>query len=187
MDQRILNLIQLFNEHGGSQYGGEAVTQAEHALQTATLAREAGASPALVAAALLHDVGHLLHELPDDAPDQGIDDMHEALAARFLERHFVDAVTEPVRLHVAAKRYLCTVEPEYLQQLSEPSVLSLQLQGGLMSDAETEAFANNPFAQDAVQLRRWDDQAKDPELKTAPVEDFAEALSTSLLSPLPEA
>jgi [1-hydroxy-2-(trimethylamino)ethyl]phosphonate dioxygenase len=180
MHQRVNELIQLFKAHGHSEYGGEAVTQAEHALQTATLAREAGAPDTLVAAALLHDVGHLLHELPDDAPDQGIDDLHEALAARYLEKYFVDAVTEPVRLHVAAKRYLCATEPGYLEKLSEPSVLSLQLQGGPMSAEEASDFAANPFAPDAVQLRRWDDEAKDPAKITPLIDDFAEALTVSL-------
>jgi [1-hydroxy-2-(trimethylamino)ethyl]phosphonate dioxygenase len=180
MPQRIKDLIQLFKDHGHSEYGGEEVTQAEHALQTACLAKEAGAAKALVAAALLHDVGHLLHQLPNDAPEQGIDDLHEVLAARYLEKYFVDAVTEPVRMHVAAKRYLCTTEPGYFEKLSEPSVLSLQLQGGLMSAEEVTTFAANPFAQDAVELRRWDDEAKDPQKITPPLEDFAEFLSASL-------
>jgi [1-hydroxy-2-(trimethylamino)ethyl]phosphonate dioxygenase len=180
MHPRIHEVIQLFKEHGHSEYGGEAVTQAEHALQTATLAREAHASPALVAAALLHDVGHLLHQLPDDAPDQGIDDLHEVLAARYLEKYYVPAVTEPVRLHVTAKRYLCTVEPGYFEKLSEPSILSLQLQGGLMHPDEVAIFEANPFAKDAIQLRRWDEEAKDPQKKTPPVEDFADELTHSL-------
>lgn len=180
MHQRAAELIQLFKEHGHSEYGGEAVTQVEHALQTATLAREAGAPGTLVAAALLHDVGHLLHELPDDAPNCGIDDMHEELAAHYLEKYFVPAVAEPVRLHVAAKRYLCATEPGYLEKLSAPSLLSLQLQGGPMSTDEAAAFAANPFAPDAVQLRRWDDEAKDPTKTTPPINDFVEDLMMSL-------
>lgn len=180
MDQRIVTIFQLFNQHGHSAYGGEAVSQAEHALQTAVLAQEAAAPTTLVAAALLHDVGHLLHGLPDDAPEQGIDDRHEDLAARYLERHFIQAVAEPVRLHVAAKRYLCTVEPDYLTQLSEPSVLSLQLQGGLMDAEEIADFEANPFAMDAVCLRRWDDTAKDPEKRTPPVEGFLGVLTAGL-------
>ncbi len=180
MHPRIQEIIQLFKDYGHSEYGGEAVTQAEHALQTATLAREANASPTLTTAALLHDVGHLLHQLPDDAPEHGIDDLHEALAARYLEKYFVAAVTEPVRLHVAAKRYLCAVEPGYYEKLSEPSVLSLQLQGGLMSPDEVTSFEANPFVKDAIQLRRWDDEAKDPQKITPPVEDFTAELTLSL-------
>ena len=102
----------LFQSRGDSEYGGEGVSQREHALQAALLAQHAGANEALVAAALLHDIGHLLHDLPDDAPEQSIDDVHENRAAAWLTRHFGPHVTEPVRLHVAAKRYLCAVDPD---------------------------------------------------------------------------
>lgn len=182
MDLRIKTIITLFNEHGHSQYGHEAVSQLEHALQTATLARQAGAPPELVAAALLHDIGHLLHELPDDAPDAGIDDAHQDLAARYLTRWFNMEVTEPIRLHVAAKRYLCTVEPGYIDQLSEPSVISLRLQGGVMTPGEVLAFESLSFANEAVQLRRWDDLAKDPEMKTVGVEGFEMELASGLIN-----
>jgi len=166
-------ILHLFNERGGSMYGGEAVTQLQHALQAATLAQSTGAKPTLITASLLHDIGHILHNLPADAPDQDIDDFHENLAARYLETHFVPAVSEPVRLHVAAKRYLCATEPAYLSILSEPSIQSLALQGGPMSAAEVAEFEQSPFYKDAVQLRTWDDQAKDPEMVTAPIEAFA--------------
>ena len=99
--------IELLRDRGHSEYGGEPVTQLEHALQSALLAEQESASPELIAAALLHDIGHLLHALPDDAPDDGIDDVHEELGYRYLTQIFPDAVTEPVRLHVPAKRYLC--------------------------------------------------------------------------------
>ncbi|MCU0341830.1 MAG: phosphohydrolase [Spirosomaceae bacterium] len=173
-------ILQLFNERGGSMYGGEAVTQLQHALQAATLAQNAGAKPSLVTASLLHDIGHILHDLPDDAPDQDIDDFHENLAARYLETHFVPAVSEPVRLHVAAKRYLCATDPDYLGILSEPSIQSLALQGGPMSAEEVAAFEQSPFYKDAVQLRIWDDQAKDPDMVTAPIEAFADPIEASL-------
>jgi [1-hydroxy-2-(trimethylamino)ethyl]phosphonate dioxygenase len=173
-------ILQLFNERGGSMYGGEAVTQLQHALQAATLAQNAGSKPSLVTASLLHDIGHILHDLPDNAPDQDIDDFHENLAARYLESHFVPAVSEPVRLHVAAKRYLCATDPEYLGILSEPSIQSLALQGGPMSAEEVAEFEQSPFYQDAVQLRIWDDQAKDPEMVTAPIEAFAEQIEAVL-------
>lgn len=161
-------------------YGGEAVTQLQHALQAATLAEQAGASSTLITASLLHDIGHILHDLPDDAPDHDIDDFHENLAARYLEMHFLPAVAEPVRLHVAAKRYLCATDPEYLSILSEPSIQSLALQGGPMSAEEVATFEKSPFYQDAVQLRIWDDQAKDPEMVTAPIEAFAGHIEVSL-------
>jgi [1-hydroxy-2-(trimethylamino)ethyl]phosphonate dioxygenase len=176
----VASILNLFNDKGHSEYGGEAVTQLEHALQTATLARENNASDQLVTAALLHDIGHLLHDLPNDAPLKGIDDVHENKAAVFLRKYFPEAVTEPVRLHVMAKRYLSSTEETYYSLLSEPSKQSLVLQGGLMSSAEVSAFEQNPFFSDAVMLRKWDDQAKVQELTTAPVEDFEKNIAVSL-------
>ena len=181
-DDIIADILKLFNDKGHSEYGGEAVTQLEHALQTATLARENNASDQLVTAALLHDIGHLLHDLPNDAPLKGIDDVHENKAAVFLRKYFPEAVTEPVRLHVMAKRYLSSTEETYYSLLSEPSKQSLLLQGGLMSSAEVSAFEQNPFFSDAVMLRKWDDQAKVKELTTAPVEDFEKNIAVSLRS-----
>lgn len=169
----VADILKLYESRGDSEYGGEAVTQREHALQTALLAEQEGASPALIAAALLHDVGHLLHDLPADAPDHGFDDRHESAGQHYLDRLFPDAVTEPVRLHVAAKRYLCTIDDSYRETLSQPSIVSLELQGGLMSREEVEGFEVNPFAADAIRLRRWDDAAKDPELRTPPLSHFA--------------
>ncbi|MBL9124683.1 MAG: HD domain-containing protein [Planctomycetaceae bacterium] len=175
-------VLRFFRERGGSQYGQEAVTQLEHALQVALLAEQAGASPSLIAAGLLHDLGHLLHNHPDDAPDQGIDDRHEELAGRWLERRFGSAVTEPVRLHVAAKRYLCTVEPEYRQLLSGPSLTSLELQGGTMTPEEVAAFRAHEHSAAAVLLRRWDDAAKIPKLPTPSIEHFARYIDQALAS-----
>ncbi len=162
----------LFAHRGDSEYGGEAVTQWEHAAQAALRAEAEGAGPALVVAALLHDVGHLLHGLPDDAPDRGIDDVHERRGADWLARSWPEAVVAPVRLHVPAKRYLCAVEPEYLAGLSAPSRQSLALQGGPFTAVEAEAFAREPFALDAVRLRRWDDAAKVPGAALVPIEHF---------------
>lgn len=177
-------VIRLFQTHGDSEYGGEAVTQLEHALQAATLALQQQASTAVVVAALLHDIGHLLHDLPDDAPLQGVDDLHENLGARWLGSRFESNVTEPVRLHVAAKRYLCAVEPEYQQTLSEPSLVSLGLQGGPMSEGEVQQFEQNPFFRDAVQLRRFDDAAKMVGFQTPPIDNFV-PLIREVARPLP--
>lgn len=176
----VTEILTLFKTNGGSMYGGEAVTQLEHALQTATLAKQNSASDALVTAALLHDIGHLLHALPDDASDNGIDDVHEALAAKYLETHFVPAVVAPVQLHVAAKRYLCAVDQHYYDTLSAPSKTSLTFQGGVMSENEVAEFEMNPFFKDAVTLRKWDDIAKDPEVKTEAVDFFASMIQNSL-------
>lgn len=167
------DILDLFARHGDSEYGGEAVTQLEHALQSAYLAEQEGASASLITAALLHDVGHLLHDLPNDAPDRGIDDHHENAAANFLRQRFPAAVTEPVRLHVAAKRYLSAIEPSYRERLSPPSIVSLALQGGPMSADEVTSFRQNPHHGQAVRLRRWDDTAKVPQLQTPPLSHFA--------------
>jgi phosphonate degradation associated HDIG domain protein len=148
-----------FARRGDETYG-EGVSQTEHALQCAAFAQRDGASAALITATLLHDIGHLLHDLPSDVADSGIDTQHEATGSAWLSRHFGLAVTEPVRMHVAAKRYLATTEPGYFEQLSEASKLSLRLQGGPMSAAQAAAFAAEPFFDDAIRLRRWDEEGK---------------------------
>jgi gamma-butyrobetaine dioxygenase len=165
-------LSRLFQERGQEAYLGEAVSQLEHALQSAWAAEKAGADSSLIVAALLHDLGHLLHNLPESRALDGIDDRHEGLGARWVERWFGPAVSEPVRLHVAAKRYLCAVEEGYHEALSEASQRSLKLQGGPMSPAEVEAFRRNAHAEAAVALRRWDDEAKVPGLATPDLEHF---------------
>jgi phosphonate degradation associated HDIG domain protein len=173
MNNGILDEIEnLFKLHGHSLYGGEAVTQLEHALQAAMLAENEGAAPALIAAALLHDIGHLLHNLPDNAPDTGIDDVHEQLAYNWLCNHFGNEVTEPIRMHVDAKRYLCAVEPEYWNSLSDVSQQSLELQGGTFTSEHSRAFEQNLYFEDGVRLRRWDDRAKVVGLQTPGLEHF---------------
>jgi len=176
----VTEILTLFNTNGGSMYGGEAVTQLEHALQAATLAKENQASDALITAALLHDIGHLLHNLPNDASDNGIDDVHESLAANYLDVHFKQTVVEPVKLHVAAKRYLCAVDPTYYDTLSAPSKTSLTFQGGVMNETEIVNFEKNPYYQDAVTLRKWDDVAKDPTINTEAIDFFVTAIQNSL-------
>ena len=172
--------VRLLRQRGDSEYGGESVTQIQHALQCAMLAEQDDASSELISAALLHDVGHLLHTLPDEAPDSGIDDAHEDLGHRYLRQVFGDAVTEPVRLHVPAKRYMCAKFVGYQDQLSHPSIVSLQLQGGPMTVRETEEFEQNSFADDAVRLRRWDDAAKISNLRTPPLEHYIRHLQASI-------
>lgn len=171
-----LQILQMFRERGDSQYGFEPVSQREHALEAAYFAEISGATPNLIVAALLHDVGHLLHDLPPDAPEQGIDDKHELLAAKWLALRFGESVVEPVRLHVEAKRYLCSTDPDYRKRLSPPSVLSLELQGGGMNFLEIEKFRHNPYFQAAVTLRTWDDAAKVPGMELPPLEHFAKYL-----------
>jgi phosphonate degradation associated HDIG domain protein len=165
-------IAELFRRRGGSLYGGEAVTQEEHALQAACLAEQEGSTDTLIAAALLHDIGHMLHDLPEDAPDHGVDDHHENAGYHWLTRTFDGAVSEPVRLHVAAKRYLCSVDPGYRETLSTPSIQSLELQGGAMSAEDVATFERLPNWNDAVRLRRWDDTAKVAGLATPTLEHF---------------
>ena len=149
---------------GRNAYLGEPVSQAEHALQAARLAEAAGASDALVVSALLHDVGHLVLGSPEDVADRGIDARHEDAGAAWLAAHFGPEVAGPARLHVEAKRYLCAVDPGYLDGLSAASKKSLALQGGPMSPSEAARFERDPAHEAAVRLRRWDDEAKVPGL-----------------------
>ena len=165
-------LLELLASHGGESYFGEPVTVLEHCLEAAHFAREANSPPALIAAALLHDVGHLLHQESEDVADHGIDTRHEELADRLLSAHLPASVTEPIRLHVAAKRYLCFADSSYLAALSPSSVLSLSLQGGPMSSEEASAFLAGPFAQEAITLRHWDDEAKIPALPVPGVDSY---------------
>jgi phosphonate degradation associated HDIG domain protein len=150
----------LFAAYGELSYSGEPVTQLEHALQSAMLAEQEGAPDELVAAAFLHDIGHLLNRQGDTPSARGIDDMHQYFALPFMRPDFPDAVLEPIRLHVDAKRCLCAIDPDYYGKLSADSVRSLALQGGVFSDGDAQAFLAQPFAQDALRLRGWDDRAK---------------------------
>lgn len=167
----------LFAALGARAYSGEPVTQLEHALQCARLAQAEGASEPLVAAALLHDIGHLVNDCGDTPTAQGIDDLHQFHGARWLRALFGREVTEPVRLHVAAKRWLCATRPGYLEALSADSQRSLALQGGPFDTAEAEAFSQTPFAADAVRLRLWDDAAKVAGLPTPTLADYRPLLA----------
>ena len=178
---KIIDEIQtLLTERGEGLYGGEAVTQTEHALQCATLAEAEGAQPGLIAAALLHDIGHFLETDFHLGLNMSEDQYHENLGEAFLTEWFKSEVTDPVKLHVAAKRYLCTVDDQYFDCLSAASVKSLQLQGGPMSRWDVEAFEANVHWRDAVRLRKWDDRAKDPKAKTPDVAHFLTFLELSL-------
>lgn len=152
-------IVLIYQDRGGDHYG-EAVTQLEHALQCAYVAKEDGAGPDLIVAALLHDIGHLLHKRGEDAADRGIDTCHERIGAGFLALGFPKAVSEPVALHVKAKRYLATMDITYLTGLSPASLQSFYLQGGIMTDEEIKAFQAEPYAEDALRLRRYDEMGK---------------------------
>ena len=168
-------IFALFERLGGASYG-EAVTQLEHARQTAHHARRGGGSDALIAAALLHDIGHLLQKQGEDAADRGIDALHERIGAAWLAQGFGPEVAEPVRLHVEAKRYLATREPGYLESLSSASSQSLALQGGPMSETEADAFRTLPGFEAAVTLRRYDELGKVEGVAIAPLADYRDLL-----------
>lgn len=173
-------IVDLYRTAGAARYGREAINQEQHALQCGLLAQQAGGSAELVAAAVLHDLGHLLAaSLPEDAA--GKDDLHEYRAIPFLRGEFPDAVIEPIRLHVAAKRYLCAVEPGYWEGLSPASRRSLELQGGVFPAADAQAFIAQPHAAGAVALRRWDDRAKSPTRTTPDWEHFRPVLQAASL------
>ena len=162
----------LFARRGGEQYSGEAVTQLEHALQSALLAEQDGADDELVTAALLHDLGHLVHELGETPTLRGIDDAHQYLAIPFLRGLFSDRVIGAISGHVDAKRYLCATRDGYHEALSDDSKRSLALQGGVFDAQQAQAFIARPGAPEAVRLRVWDDLAKAEGLATPPLAHF---------------
>jgi phosphonate degradation associated HDIG domain protein len=162
----------LFARRGGEMYAGEPVTQLEHALQTAALAESEGADDPLVTAALLHDLGHLLHDLGNTPTLRGVDDLHQYAALPFLRGLFGAAVLDAIKLHVDAKRWLCATRPEYLGALSADSQRSLALQGGVFDAAQAAAFIGQPGAADAVRLRLWDDRAKTAGAATPRLQHF---------------
>ena len=162
----------LYERRGGEQYSGEPVTQLQHALQTALLAEQDGADDALVTAALLHDLGHLLHDLGDTPTERGVDDLHQYRAIPFLRDLFDEAVLGAISQHVDAKRYLCATRAEYFDNLSSDSQRSLALQGGMFDARQAAAFIAQPGAAEAVRLRIWDDLAKTAGLETPPLSHF---------------
>jgi predicted HD phosphohydrolase len=172
MDVTTEGLFDLMARRGGGRYGLSAVTQLEHALQSAALAAQRNLGDEMVIAALFHDLGHLLTGDDVDLAAQGIDDLHEETSARALASLYGRSVAEPVRLHVAAKRYLCGVNPDYFEKLSADSRESLALQGGPMSPQEIAAFDRLDHRAAALALRIIDDEAKIPGLATPGLETY---------------
>ncbi|HEX4079624.1 MAG TPA: phytanoyl-CoA dioxygenase family protein [Rhizomicrobium sp.] len=165
-------LEEIYTTCGTRRYGLETISQMQHALQAANLAETAGEPPAMIVAALLHDVGHLIGTPDENLAAEGIDDRHECLGAAWLLPRLGESVSAPVRRHVSAKRYLCTTEAAYRDSLAPDSIVSLKLQGGPMNDEECAAFEALPFAKDAIRLRRLDEAAKDPHATTPPFAYF---------------
>jgi len=174
-------IFDLFARRGAEEYMGEPVSMAQHMEQTAACAVAEGASDDLVIASLLHDIGHLVGDFPIDSLENGIDNLHEEAGAELLEAFYPASVTEPIRLHVAAKKYLCAVDKQYLARLSAASVQSLLVQGGPMTEAEIETFESSPYHQSAIQVRRYDDDGKVAGLDINPVQNYRDKLRSLLL------
>jgi phosphonate degradation associated HDIG domain protein len=164
-------IFSIFQQYGNRHYG-ENVSELEHALQTAEFAKQSGESDSIVLSCLLHDYGHMLHDLGEDIAQHGVDAKHEVIGATLLKDLFPEMILEPIRQHVAAKRYLCWKVPAYAQGLSESSSLSLQLQGGPMNDVEAQEFESNPHFAACLKVRRYDDMGKVPAMQTADLESY---------------
>jgi len=165
-------ILAIYARRGALAYFGEEVSTTEHSLQAAYFAQQSAATPSLVVAALLHDIGHLVEEVPDDIADWTVDGRHEQIGGRWLAQRFEPQVSEPVRLHVPAKRYLCATDAGYFAKLSPASVLTLQLQGGPMSAREAAEFECERYYREAVRIRQWDDQGKIAGLATPSLSDY---------------
>lgn len=183
MQPTIQTITDVFDNRGNDSYGVEAVTQLQHALQSGLLAEEAGAGTGLVVVSLLHDIGHIFEaeSLPESC-DENMDDRHEFRANGWLKEQFGPEVADPVRLHVLAKRYLCTADSGHEETLSPTSRKSYHDQGGTMDAEERAAFESEPFFREALELRKWDDLAKDTDKTTPSLEHFHPALEACLKS-----
>lgn len=166
-------LEDIFERRGGEEYLGEPVTMAEHMLQGATIAEQNGLPEIIIVSALLHDVGHFTSEFGTFRIDDTEDRHHEEAGAEVLEAFFPSLVTDCVRYHVAAKRYLCATKPEYYNRLSEASIHSLNLQGGAMSAEEVAEFEKNPNLKEIIQVRYLDEAGKHADMETPPFAHFA--------------
>lgn len=172
-DNIVAFLGDIFKRRGGEEYLGEPVTMAEHMLQGATIAEQAEMDEVIIVAALLHDIGHFTSEFGTFSMEDTKDKFHEEAGAKVLEQFFPTIITDCVRYHVAAKRYLCATKPEYLNRLSEASVHSLNLQGGPMSTEEVSEFEKNPNLKQIIQVRYLDDQGKHADMQTPSFDHFA--------------
>jgi len=179
-----MDVVERIFEHmrGGRdrRYGADVVNVLSHSIQCGSQAEKAGASEALIAAALLHDIGHMINPDARAARERGEDARHEVAGEHFLSAWFGDAVTKPVLHHVAAKRYLTATDPAYYDKLSKVSKHTLELQGGPFTPEEAEAFIAQPFAEDGVRLRLWDEAAKDPDAEMPALEHFRPVLQAVL-------
>ena len=177
--QIVDKIINKYQSNGG-QYLGEKVTMTEHMIQTAMIAEQNHSSESLICACLLHDYGHFILEDPDHLVSKSIDGKHENIGFNFLKNYFKPEVFEPIKLHVQAKRYLCR-NKSYWSSLSEASKVSLKLQGGVMNDKEAKKFISLKFHDDAILLRKYDDDGKIPNIKMKTIEDYRNLINSQLI------
>ena len=175
-------ILGIFGRGGESAYFGEAVSVVEHGLQAALFARQEGAEEPLILAALLHDVGHLVVPAPDSLSAWRHDAQHEISGSQWLSQWLRPAVTEPIRMHVAAKRYLCATAASYFERLSAASRLTLELQGGPMSEHEAALFKQQPFFREALKLRLWDERAKVEGLQAGKLDDYRAMIERQIIT-----
>ena len=176
----ILNKIRSNFKNNKRLYIGEKVTMSEHMIQTAMIAEENNSSKSLICACLLHDYGHFILDDPDLLVSKELDGKHEEIGFDFLKKYFLPEVTEPIKLHVLAKRYLCR-NKSYYDHLSQASKVSLKLQGGVMNDEEEKKFTSLKFYKDAIKVREYDDSGKIPNIKIKSIDDYQELISSQLI------
>ena len=163
----------IFERCGSEEYLGEPVTMGQHMLQGATIAEQNSQPEEIIVGALLHDIGHFTSEFGTFSMNDTKDRFHEEAGAEVLERFFPSVITDCVRYHVAAKRYLCATKPSYFDRLSEASIHSLNLQGGPMSKEEVAEFQKNPNLDKIIQVRYLDEAGKHPDMETPDYWHFA--------------
>ena len=175
----IVDVIIKYYKTNNDLYIGEKITISDHMIQTAMLAEKNHSSKSLICVCLLHDFGHFVLEKPDILPSKSLDGKHEEIGFNFLKNYFMPEITEPIRLHVQAKRYLCR-NKSYYDHLSHPSKISLKLQGGIMDDEECKRFTSIKFCKEAIMLRKYDDNGKVPETKMKKIDDFRDLIISQL-------
>lgn len=175
-------IVEIFEKHGDQEYLGEPVTMAQHMLQAAHFAKQAGEPDEIVVAALLHDIGHFTSELGTFSMDDTEDRYHEDAGAAFLAAHFPSVVVDCCKHHVAAKRYLCATDPSYFAKLSDASIHSLNLQGGPMSEAEVAMFKKEPNLEEIIRVRTYDEAGKDAHLEVPDLKAYASLLAKASIS-----
>ena len=179
MSLHIVDIIVNYYQTNNDLYIGEKITISDHMLQTAMLAEKSHSSKSLICSCLLHDIGHFIIEKPDLLVSNSLDGKHEEIGFKLLKNYFIPEVTEPIKLHVQAKRYL-SKNKSYYDLLSNPSKISLKLQGGIMNDEESQKFTSLKFYRDALMLRKYDDEGKIPNKKVKKIDDYQDLINSQL-------